>query len=99
MVVRFRLSREPGQPQEVAEYAVVLRYLDARGRPTAVRVYDNAHGEGNPEGDHHMHRCDRRGRAQQPPEIFHWGNPGEALRTARYAVEEGFEGMIDGWRR
>lgn len=70
MVVRFRLRREAGQSPEVAEYAVVLRYLDSRGRPTAVRVYDNAHGEGNPEGDHHMHRCDRRGRAQQPPEIF-----------------------------
>jgi hypothetical protein len=27
------------------------------------------------------------------------GNPGEALRTARYAVEAGFEGIIDGWRR
>ncbi len=46
-----------------------------------------------------MHRCDREGRRQQPPELFHSGDPYEALQDARNLVENGFEEMIFGWRR
>lgn len=84
-----------GRPATVDRYSVVLRYLDAAGRATAVRVYDNSH---NPD-EHHMHRCDREGHRRQPPEIFHHGEPYEALQEARNLVENGFEEMIYGWRR
>jgi|SRR5579884_100368 len=83
-----------GRPAEVIRYSVVLRYLGA-GQATAVRVYDNSHGR----DEHHMHRCDRGGRRQQPPEIFHYGEPYEALQEARNLVENGFEEMISGWLR
>ncbi len=79
----------------VTRYSVVLRHLDEQGRATAVRVFDNSH---DPQ-EHHMHRCDREGRRQQPPELFHYGDPYEALQDARNLVENGFEEMIFGWRR
>lgn len=84
-----------GHPPTVTRYSVVLRFLDRAGNPTAVRVYDNSHDP----SEHHMHRCDREGRRQQPPEIFHHGEPYEALKEARNLVENGFEEMIVGWRR
>ena len=83
-----------GRPAAVTRYSVVLPYLDEQGRATAVRVFDNSH---DPQ-EHHMHRCDRKGRRQQPPELFHYGEPYEALQEARNLVENGFEGMIFGWR-
>ncbi len=83
-----------GHPASVTRYSVVLRYLDTTGAATAVRVYDSSH---HPT-EHHMHRCDREGRRQQPPEIFHHGEPQEALKEARKLVENGFEEMIAGWR-
>jgi hypothetical protein len=57
-----------GRPSKVTRYSVVLRHLDRQGNATAVRVYDNSH-----QDVHHMHRCDRDGRRQQPPEIFTTG--------------------------
>jgi hypothetical protein len=84
-----------GRPPAVTRYAVVLRHLDPAGNATAVRVYDNSHTP----GEHHMHRCDRRGRRQQPPELFHHGQPYEALKEARNLVENGFEEMIAAWRQ
>lgn len=91
-VVEFKVS---GRPAEVTRYAVVLRYLQTAGEATAVRVYDNSH---DPR-EHHMHRCDREGHRKQPPEIFHHGEPHEALQEARNLVENGFEEMISGWLR
>lgn len=82
-LVRFEIG---GHPRAVTRYSVVLRYLDAAGKATAVRVYDNSH---EPR-EHHMHRCDREGRRQQPPEQFHEGEPHEALMEARKLVEDGF---------
>jgi hypothetical protein len=84
-----------GQPPTVTRYSVVLRHLDRAGNATAVRVYDNSHEP----GEHHMHRCDRQGRRQQRPELFHHGEPYEALKEARKLVENGFEEMIAGWRQ
>lgn len=82
-----------GRPSTVIRYSLVLRHLDAAGNAVAVRVYDNSHDP----GEHHMHRCDPEGR-RQPPEIFHHGDPYEALMHARNLVENGFEEMIAGWR-
>jgi single-strand DNA-binding protein len=98
-IARFEVERDPGQPPRLTRYSVVLRYLDRARNATAVRVYDNAHGADNPDGDHHMHRCDREGHRQQPPEIFHLGEPHEAFKEARNLVENGFEEMIAGWQR
>jgi hypothetical protein len=84
-----------GQPATVIGYSVVLRHLDPTGNATAVRVYDNSHER----TEHHMHRCDREGRRVQPPELFHHGEPYEALKEARNLVENGFEEMIAGWRQ
>ena len=91
-LVAFDVS---GHPAAVMRYSVVLRYLDAHGRATAVRVFDNSHHATG----HHMHRCDRAGRRQQPPKIFHSGKPYEALQEARKLVEDGFEEMIPAWLR
>ena len=91
-LVEFELG---GHPAAVIRYSVVLRHLDSAGNATAVRVYDNSHAS----DEHHMHRCDRAGRRQQPPELFHHGTPFEALKEARRLVENGFEEMIAGWRR
>jgi hypothetical protein len=84
-----------GRPAGVAKYSVVLRSLDAAGGATAVRVYDNSH---HPL-EHHMRRCDRAGRRRQPPELFHQGEPYEALKEARNLVENGFQEMIAAWQR
>src|SRR4051812_31811361 len=84
-----------GTPRSVARYSVVLRYVDAAGNATAVRVYDNSHDP----SEHHMHRCDHAGRREQPPELFSYGTPYEALQEARKLVENGFEVMIAAWRR
>lgn len=84
-----------GHPAAVVEYAVVLRFLRSDGRATAVRVFDNSHGP----DEHHMHRCGSSGDRRQPPEIFHVGNPYDALMEARKLVEDGFEEMISGWKR
>jgi hypothetical protein len=97
-LAHFEVERPAGERPRITSYSLVLRYLDPQGNPTAVRVYDNSHGADNPGGDHHMHRCDKEGRRQQPPEIFHWGEPAEALADARYRVENGFEEMIASWR-
>jgi hypothetical protein len=88
-------SRSVGHPPTDLRYSVVLRHLDPAGNATAVRVYDNSHAS----GEHHMHRCDSEGRRQQPPELFHHGQPQEALKEARKLVENGFEEMIAGWRQ
>jgi hypothetical protein len=90
--VEFRVD---GRPARVVRYSVVLRSLDEGGRATAVRVFDNSHCP----AEHHMHRCNRAGQRIQPPEIFHHGEPYEALMEARNLVENGFEEMIAGWRR
>lgn len=84
-----------GRPSAVSRYSVVLRNLDATGKATAVRVYDNSHGT----HEHHMHRCDHEGRRRQPPELFHHGEPDGALRQARKLLEDGFEEMIAAWQR
>lgn len=84
-----------GRPSSVGRYSVVLRYLDSAGNATAVRVYDNSHEL----EEHHMHPCDPEGRPEQPPELFHQGDPHAALMEARTLVENGFEGMIAGWQR
>jgi hypothetical protein len=84
-----------GHPAAVTRYSVVLRHIDQSGRATAVRVFDNSHDR----DEHHMHRCDRNGQREQPPEIFHHGQAYEALKEARNLVETGFQEMLDGWRR
>jgi hypothetical protein len=91
-LVEFQVA---GRPATVAKYSVVLRYFDAAGHATAVRVYDNSHGV----DEHHMHRCGQEGHRCQPPEIFHHGESYEALQEARNLVENGFEEMISGWLR
>ena len=84
-----------GRPATVIRYSVVLRHPDAAGNATAVGVYNNSHDS----REHHMHRCDRDGRRRQPPEIFHHGEPYEALTEARNLVENSFEEMLAGWQR
>jgi hypothetical protein len=104
-VTRFRLQlahnaeehvefRVDGYPARVAAYSVVLCHVNTAGESVAVRVYDNSHDQ----DEHHMHRCNRQGEREQPPEIFHYGEPYEALKAARMLVENGFEEMINGWQ-
>jgi len=75
----------------VVDYAVVLLAYD-REALRAVRVYDNTHES------HDMHRYNRDG-VKQPPESFHRGSAGEALRSAIETVRSGYAEMIGSWRR
>jgi hypothetical protein len=94
MIVRFSIDRSG-----VASYAVVLRHIDlSTGNARTVRVFDNSHGEEQPQGGHHMHRYGLDGR-KEPPEIFHHGSPSEAFLEARRSVMESFEAMIEEWRQ
>ena len=94
MIIRFWVERF-----SIVRYAVVLRHIDLNtGNARTVRVFDNSHGEEQPLGGHHMHRYSPDG-DKEPPEIFHHGTPAEALAEARRMVQEGFDAMIEQWRR
>jgi hypothetical protein len=92
MIVRFSVRRSA-----IVHYSVVLRHIDPAGNASTVRVFDNSHGEEEPQGGHHMHRYSLDGR-KEPPEIFHYGTPTEAFNEARRIVFEGYEAMIEQWR-
>lgn len=76
--------------QEVTDYSVVL-VLEEQGITHPVRVYDNRHGRNE------MHRHTR-GAGKQRPEVFHRGEPGEAMRAAIAEVRTGHERMIEAWQ-
>jgi hypothetical protein len=57
-----------------------------------VRVYDGAHGRNE------MHRYSHHGDKQEA-EAFHAGSLGEGMRTAMKEIRDGYEQMIDAWRR
>ena len=81
----------------VTEHGAVSRYSVTllawrSGRWTTVRVFDNAHGE------HEMHRYTQDG-SKQPGEPFHHGSASEAMSAARLWVMEGWEAMVEAWRR
>jgi hypothetical protein len=83
--VRFRTWRS-----DVTEYALVL-VADVDGRRETIRVYDSAHGENE------MHRYTRK-LGKRRGEVFHRGTLGDGMRTAKKAIRDGYEEMIDGWR-
>jgi hypothetical protein len=84
--VRFLKDR-----RTIVDYAIVLLTYE-RDKWHTVRVYDNTHGA------HDMHRYNRDG-VKQPPESFHHGSAGEAMRSAIGTVRSGYLEMIESWRR
>lgn len=66
--------------------------VDDGGETHTVRLYDGAHGVNE------MHRYTR-GAGKQPAEIFHGGTLGEGMRAAIHEIEDGYEAMIEAWRR
>lgn len=92
LIVRFEHERGA-----VVRYTVILRHIDATGRARTVRVFDNAHGVEDPQGEHHAHRYTPEG-VKQMGESFHDGSAGEALRAAIAIVREGFQEMIQPWQ-
>lgn len=72
-------------------YAVTL-VAEEEGELRAVRVYDNAHG--SPE----MHRYDRAGE-KGPAESAPGASASEGFNMALDLISNGFQEMIDGWRR
>jgi hypothetical protein len=73
------------------EYALVLT-IRSGDAWTTVRVFDNAHGS------HEMHRYTRKG-GKRPAERFHDGTASEAAGAARLWIVEGWEEMVEAWRR
>lgn len=86
LLVEFTTRRD-----EVVDYALVL-VADLDGRVETIRVYDGAHG------CNEMHRHTMK-LGKQPAEIFHRGTLGQGMRWAIEAIQDGYEEMIDGWRR
>lgn len=86
MAVRFITER--GQ---LLTYRVVLLVWE-HGEQRAVRLFDNAHGV------HDMHRYSREG-VKREAEKLHHASPDEALHEAMRAIRDGYEEMIDSWRR
>lgn len=75
----------------LVEYAIALRVFE-NGWWQTVRLYDNAHGAND------MHRYSRQ-EGKRPAENFSQGRPSEAYLLARNLILEGWEQMIDSWRR
>lgn len=94
---RFPLSHEAlvvcflTEHGRVTSYAVVLLVRE-QGHLEPVRVYDNAHGQND------MHRHTRAG-GKQAAERFSESPSGEAMRAARAAILDGYDNMIQAWRR
>jgi hypothetical protein len=86
LVVRFHRIRAA-----VTDYALVL-VAEIDGRARTIRVYDAAHGRNE------MHRYTKK-LGKRPAELFHSGTLGEGMRSAIEAIQDGYEEMIDGWRR
>jgi len=88
MYVAYKIGQHgPG----VMDYSVVLA-IEVDGRKETVRVYDGAHGENE------LHRHTREG-GKQAAEVFNFATLGEGMRAAIEEIVEGYEEMIDGWRR
>jgi hypothetical protein len=77
--------------RDVTDYSVVL-LVDDGEHIEAVRVYDGTHGENE------LHRYTRGG-GKQIAEIFHRGTLGEGMRAAIEETKNGYEAMIESWRR
>lgn len=75
----------------VVSYAVVLLAFH-EGAWHTVRVYDNAHDRNE------MHRHTFRG-GKERAEVFHAGEFGEAMRSAREEVLGEYGTMVEAWRR
>jgi hypothetical protein len=86
MLVQFTTDR-----RAVTDYSVVLAVEEHDERAT-VRVYDGAHGRNE------MHRYSHRGHKQEG-KAFHAGSLGEGMRAAMEEIRQGYEQMIDAWRR
>ncbi len=86
MLVWFETDR-----RDVTNYALVL-VVRAGGGLETVRVYDAGHGRNE------MHRYTRQ-LGKQPASGFHRGTLGEGMRAAIEAMKDGYEEMVDGWRR
>jgi hypothetical protein len=87
-VMKVRLRTEGGT---LVEYALALTFRLGDVWRT-VRVFDNAHG------DHEMHRYTRSGE-KRAAERFHEGTASEAANAAKLWIVEGWEEMVDAWRR
>jgi hypothetical protein len=85
LIVRFHRVRSA-----VTDYALVL-VADVDGGSETIRVYDSAHGSNE------MHRYTRK-LGKQVAEVFHRGTLGEGMRSAKQAIRDGYEEMIEGWR-
>ena len=75
----------------VVDYRSVLLLDSPRGVET-IRVYDSAHGYNE------MHRYTQVG-GKQTGKLFHSGSLGEGMRVAIEDMENGYIGMLEGWRR
>jgi hypothetical protein len=76
---------------DVIDYALVLT-AEPEDQVETIRVYDGAHDWNE------MHRYTK-DLGKQPGEVFHRGTLGEGMRAAMDAIKQGYEEMIDGWRR
>lgn len=87
-ILHARLDTEHG---EAVRYAVTL-VAEEQGELRTVRVYDSAHGR--PE----MHRYSFAGE-KQAAEKAPGGTASEGFNMALDLVTDGFQEMIEGWRR
>jgi hypothetical protein len=86
VLVEFATRRDA-----VIDYPLVL-VAELDGRIETIRVYDAAHGVNE------LHRYTK-DLGKQPAEVFHRGTLGDGMRSALAAIKDGYEEMIDGWRR
>jgi hypothetical protein len=77
--------------RDVTNYALVL-VARVGERIETVRVYDAAHGSNE------MHRYTKE-LGKRPPSDVHGGTLGEDMRAAIDAIKDGYEEMVEGWRR
>jgi hypothetical protein len=75
---------------QVLGYSLVLT-LEVDESIETIRVYDGTHQFNE------MHRYVR-GSGKQPGVRFHAGSLGEGMRAAKEEIENGYWGMIEGWR-
>lgn len=76
---------------DVIDYVLILT-AELGNQVETIRVYDGTHGWNE------MHRYTK-GLGKQQGEEFHRGTLGEGMRAAMNAIKQGYEEMIDGWRR
>lgn len=77
--------------RDVTNYALVV-VVRVGERLETVRVYDASHGRNE------MHRYTME-LGKRPAREFHRGTLGEGMRAAIDTVKDGYEEMVDGWRR